>query len=291
MSDLVPALIAAGISPPVALRVANAVQAVAKPTATTSPNVVNNTYNTYASLSATSSTNLVTNDPVFSGAVNIDGDVNWKGVPVSPSPVSAVGGFGIVNGDLHFQPQQMAALADYGLGKPQRVVFVAQPGSTAPCLSSATVSVSQTGLYVPNACTFNSDPVSITFTTAAIGSLTTARTFALVTGTTLQLTPGSITIPTGYTFNPDTCSVAVSGTTTINFIQSATWSPVTFPVVTDVNVGPAGTSTKSLLQGGTCTLSGETTQVLTGASLTSGTTSVWNGTFATVIAQAITDPA
>ena len=291
MSDLIQALIAAGIDAPAALRVSKAITSMVSVTGAASSPVTNNTYNTISSVQAVAQSPSVTADSVFSGALNIDGDVNWKGVPVSPAPVSAIGGMGIVGGDLHFMPQQMAALADYGLGKPQRVVFAAQPGSTAAVLSSATLSVTQTGLYIPDACTFNGDPVSITFTTAAIGSVTTAKTFALITGTTLQLTPGSITIPTGYTFNPDTCGITTTGATTITFIQSATWTPVTWPVVTDVNAGAAGAGTKNLLQGGTCTLSGGTTQVLTGASLASATTSVWNGPFATVIAQAITDPA
>lgn len=209
MSDLIQSLIASGMEPPAAVRVSKAIQSlIPKPvdtdaivtkaasraaasvqvpqaTKASEPEAVQPT--TFSGSIETRQSATFSGDSQFSGGLSIDGEVNWNGTPVAPASVSAIGGLGIVNGSLHFQPTQMAALSDLGPGKPQRISFACAPASTGKFLTSVTPNVGTVNISVP-------------------------------TGYVFVPTTASVTLATGYTFNANSCTISPSGTVTITYV-------------------------------------------------------------------------
>jgi hypothetical protein len=209
MSDLIQSLIASGIEPPAAVRISKAIISLFPKTEEVAAKAAKSVSSSLAALQApapapvqpppadapttftgsieTQQSAVFSGDSQFSGGMTIDGDVNWKGIPIEPATVQAIGGLSVSGGNLQFIPSQMAVMSDYGPGKAQRIVFGSAPGATGDFLTKATIS-------------------------------TTPGNVSLPSGYTFVPQTSSFTIPTGYSFNPDSCSISPSGTATVTYL-------------------------------------------------------------------------
>jgi hypothetical protein len=213
MSDLIQSLIASGIAPSSAVRINNAIISLMPKTAEVAAKAAKSVSASLAAATATAApmaqamatdgpttftgsietqqSAVFSGDSQFSGGLTIDGNVSWKGLPIEPATVTALGGMAVSGGNLHFIPSQMAVMSDYGPGKAQRVVFGCSPGATGTFLTAATLT-------------------------------TTSSTASVPSGFTFTPTTSSFTIPTGYSFDPASCSISPSGTATVTYLTGGT---------------------------------------------------------------------
>jgi hypothetical protein len=311
MSDLLQALIDGGFSPSNAVRASNAINAAIKLSATTTAASVASVVTRAVSSSAESvvqftapvaattitgssgieSSRLASfsGDSVFSGPMTISGEVNWGGMTRSPTPVSAVGAMGASGGALFFQPLEFAALNDFGLGQPQQVLFSVSPGSQVQVLTGVSVSGGTTSVTSAQTGAFHPSTTPVTIPTSAVGSVNYSTYSVLSTLSDITATTGTISFPTTFTFNPDTCAVSAGGTQTITYITGVSLSKVERTVAHSITTSPASTSTSNFVTGGTVSVGGPSVSVLASISATTSVGSVGSASGA-VVSASLSDP-
>lgn len=246
MSDLIQSLIASGIEPPAAVRISQAIislipkasdiaakaaasvsdsmegllatpPAPARPAPADAPTAFSGPIETQQSAT-------FSGDSQFSGGLTIDGDVNWKGVSISPATVQGIGGLAVSNGNLHFIPSQTTVMSDYGPGKSQKIVFSSSPGSTGQFLTSATLNTTASNISVPSGFTFTP-------------------------------TTSSVTVPTGFSFDADSCSITPSGSATITYLTGGTISESGATSLSVLTAASLSTATAAAWTGGAASVS------------------------------------
>lgn len=300
MSDLLQALISGGIQPADAIRIANAIKAdiaaapVAAAAVSTSATTVVNNYalpadkpTTFSGPIETQQAAVFSGDSQFSGPVTIGGEVMWGGMPRSPTPVSAVGAISVLNGELHFQPLEMAVLNDFGLGKPQRITL--SSGGSTFALGSINASITPGEAMIPNTATFNPSTSPLTYVTTAVGSVSPGKTYSVLsTLSSITATTDVASYPTGFTLDPDSCTISVSSTGSITYVSKVELIKEPRTVIASLDTSPAATDTANLVTSGTIALAGPTRSFVSGATITATTVAV--GAAGGVVLASISDP-
>jgi hypothetical protein len=305
MSDLLQALIDGGMSPANAVRVSSAIQSAirlsAAPANPASPAAPVSLQAPAAAQAApaqsvisvpfeTQQSAVFAGDSQFSGPLTIAGEVNWGGMPRAPTPVSVVGVVGADSGSLFFQPLQMAALNDFGLGRPQRVVFTVSPGSMVNVLSGVSVSAQTSTVTNAETGSFHPTTTTVTIPTNAIGSVSADKTYSVLsTLSDVYATTEKVSFPTSYTFDPENCTITASGTTTITYVSTVALTKEPRTVIASLASTAASTTSSTLLTGGTVSVGGSSTVVISGVSASTTSTSVGSASGAAIVAS-ITEP-
>lgn len=300
MSDLLQALISGGIQPADAIRIANAIKAditaapaIPAAVSTSATTVVNNyavapnTPTTFSGPIETQQAAVFSGDSQFSGPVTIGGDVMWGGMPRSPTPVSTVGAISVINGELHFQPLEMAVLNDFGLGKPQRITLASGGGGVA--LSNVSASTTPAEVSIPNNATFHPSSAPLTYVPFAIGTVNPDRICEVLAKTTsVTYASTSAYYPTHFKLNDD-CTITATSTAAITYITAVTLNREPETAIASLTTSPASALTASIVTGGTIALTGPTQSLVSGITITATTTPV-NSAGGQVLAS-ISDPA
>jgi len=311
MSDLIQSLIASGIEPPAAVRISKAIVSLFPKTEEVAAKAAKSVSSSLAAFQApapapvqpppadapttftgsieTQQSAVFSGDSQFSGGMTIDGDVNWKGIPIEPATVQAIAGLSALDGNLQFIPSQMAVMSDYGPGKAQRVILSVVPSSNLQVLSGVTVSSSTTTVTSAQTGNFHPTTTPVSIPTSAIGGIGTSTSSVLSTLSDITMATATASFPTTFTLNPDSCTLTAGGTQTITYVSSVSLSKVDRTVVASITTSPAGTSTTTLVTGGTVSVGGASTAVLTSVSAVTTATTVGNAAGATVSAV-IVDP-
>lgn len=289
MSDLISALVAAGLNAGQAVRVYNAIQSEI-PAAVVAPVVDAVASTTQTQIAApvvqpsyfsgpieTRESATFNGDSVFSGPVSFPSTISWGGEARTPSAVSVLGVLGAEGGLLHVQPTEIGVLNDYGLGQPQRIVLAASAGSAA-ALGTLSLSSTTGSVTTPTTATFTPTSSSLTCATSGIASVTPSFASFLTDGTEIVLTKTKISVPTTVTFDPAACTATLGGFTDYTVLTSVTLSKTTGSAVSSISTAPAPTATGSFLTGGSVALGGGSSQTfLTGVTPNTTTVPVLSG--------------
>jgi hypothetical protein len=301
MSDLLQSLISGGIQPPNAIRISDAINKMIPVVPAAAPSAGTTVVNNYNVAPPTAQQVfqqpiqaqdgvVVAGDSRFSGGVAIDGPVNWAGMTVSPTPVSAVGQVGVSGGFLFFQPQVMAALNDYGLGKPQKVIMEVAPSKSAAVLTGVTVGASTEALTIPDAATVHLHGDTITYATTAVYGATTKTYSVLSTLSDIKVSTGTFSFPTSFKLDPDSCTITAGGTQTITYVSTVSLTKEPRTVVAEINFLASSTPSIFVGQTAAATLSGPSKNLATGVTAATSAQTFWSAQSATVLAVAMADP-
>jgi hypothetical protein len=310
MSDLLQSLIASGIAPPSAVRINNAIISLTPKTedivaaaaksvsasfsAVTAVPVVqpieNDGPTTFKGSIETQRSAVFSGDSQFSGGLAIDGDVSWKGIPIEPATVQAIGGMAVLGGNLHFIPSQLTVMSDYGPGKAQRVVLSVSPVSQVQVLTGAAVTAATTNVTSAQTGTFHALTTKVTIPTSAVGAVDYGTYSVLSTLSDVYGTTDTFSFPTTFTLNPDSCTITAGGTQTITYVKTVGLTKEPRTVAHSITSSAAPVTTPSLVYGGTVSVGGASVVVLTSVSATTTAVTVGNAAGAEVSAV-ISDPA
>lgn len=301
MSDLLQSLISGGIQPADAIRIANAIKAelaaapaIPAAVSASATTVVNNyaaapnTPTTFSGPIETQQAAVFSGDSQFSGPVTIGGDVMWGGMPRSPTPVSTVGAISVINGELHFQPLEMAVLNDFGLGKPQRITLAS--GGSGVALSGVSASVTSADVSIIDTVTFNPSSAPLTYVSSAVGSVSPGKTYSVLsTLSSIKLTQATAYYPTAFKLDPDSCTITASSTGSFSYVSNVELEKEPRTVIATLDTSPASSFNATVITGGTLSVSGKNQSLVSGITITTTTTPV-NSAGGQVLAS-ISDPA
>ena len=289
MSDLISALVAAGLNAGQAVRVYNAIkseipaaavapvaEAVAstKETQSAAP-VVQPSY--FSGPIETRESATFNGDSVFTGPVSFPSTISWGGVACTPSAVSVLGVLGAEGGLLHVQPTEIGVLNDYGLGQPQRIALSASANSVN-ALSSLTITTTPGSVTVPSTATFTPTSDSLSYLSSGLASVAATSASFLTFDTVLTQATTTISIPTKVSFNPATCSATLGEYQKFVVVTAVTLTKDPSQAVTGITPTSATPSTKTFATGGTVVLGGGSPQAfLTGVTPNTTTVSVLSG--------------
>lgn len=292
MSDLISALLAAGMTAGQAVRVANAIKAeIPAPAAafastTVAPSVSSvvatsvapqNQQTFFGGPIETRQAATFNGDASFTGPVSFPSTVSWGGEDRTPSAVSVLGVLGAESGLLHVQPAEIGVLNDYGLGQPQKIVLAAS-ASSVTAISSLSLSPTTGSVTVPTTATFTPTTGSLTYLSSGLASVTPAFTNFLTSSTDVAVTPTKISIPTKVDFDPETCTATLSGYEDYTVLTDVILSKSKADAVSSITQTPATTSTATVATGGSVSLGGGSSQTfLTGVTPNPTTVSVLSG--------------
>lgn len=295
MSDLISALLAAGMTAGQAVRVANAIKAeIPAPTAAfasaaappqarrAAANAPQTASTAFGGPIETRQAATFNGDALFTGPVSFPSTVSWGGEDRTPSAVSVLGVLGSEGGLLHVQPAEIGVLNDYGLGQPQKIVLAASAG-TAAALGTLSLSLTTGSVTTPTSATFTGTSGSLTCATSGIVSVTPSFANFLTDGTDVVLATTKITVPTTVTFDPAACTATLGGFTDYTVLTSVTLSKITASAVSSISTSPAPTATGNFLTGGSVALGGGSSHTfLTGVTPSTTTVSVLSGAIGVV---------
>lgn len=292
MSDLISALLAAGMTAGQAVRVANAIKAeTPAPAAALASTAVAPAVSRVAATSVapqnqqtffggpieTRQAATFNGDASFTGPVSFPPTVSWGGEDRTPSAVSVLGVLGAEGGLLHVQPAEIGVLNDYGLGQPQKIVLAAS-ASSATAIDSLSLSPTTGSVTVPTTASFTPATGSLTYLSSGLASVTPSYASFLTPSTDVLVTTTKISIPTKVDFNAETCTASLSGYETYTVVTGVSLSKIDDSAVSGITPTAASASTATVLTGGSVSLGGGSSKTfLTGVTPTTTTVSVLSG--------------
>ena len=289
MSDLISALVAAGMNAGEAVRVANAITSQIPPPAPATAAAVASTTVAAAPVAPapqpsffgapieTRQSATFHGEASFTGQVAFPPTVSWGGEDRTPSAVSVLGVLGAEGGALHIQPAEIGVLNDYGLGQPQKIVLAGSAGSTS-VLSSLSLTPATGSVTTPTTATFTPTTGSLTYLSSGLASVTPSYTNFLTSSTDVATTPIKISIPTTVEFDAETCTVTLGGYEDYTVLTDVILSKSTADAVSSITQTAATASTATVATGGSVSLGGGSPQTfLTGVTPNPSTVSVLSG--------------
>ena len=286
MSDLISALVAAGLNAGQAVRVSNAIRSeippaavapavAAAPSAAIAAPVVQPSY--FSGPLETRESATFNGDSVFAGPVSFPSTISWGGEARTPSAVSVLGVLGATSGLLYVQPAEIGVLNDYGLGQPQKIVLSAAANSVN-ALSSLTLTTTPGSVTVPSTATFTPTSDSLSYLSSGLASVASTSASFLTPNTVLTQATTTISVPTNVSFDPATCSATLGGHQNFIVVTAVTLSKDPSQALTGITPTSATPSTKTFATGGTVVLGGGSPQAfLTGVTPNPITVSVLTG--------------
>jgi hypothetical protein len=253
MSDLIQSLIASGIEPPAAVRISNAIISLLPRAEEVAAKAAKSVSSSLAAFQAPPT--APAQPPPADAPTTFTGSIETQQSAVFSGDSQFSGGL-TIDGDVSWKGVPIEPATVQGVGS------LAVSGGNLSFIPSQMAVLNDYGPGKAQRIVFGSAPGS---------------TGDFLTKATLSKTPGSLTLPSGYTFTPTTSSFTIP--TGFSFDPNS------------CSITASGTATVTYLTGGTITQSGTTkVSFLSDASISTEAAAAWTGASAAVSALSIEDP-